>query len=235
MTSATNLSEVERWASLLGGALLAAYGLQQRSRAGYLLASSGGALIAIGATGYCPAYASSSRRGDTRAALAGARGVHVDESVTLYRTPEELYRFWRRFENLPQFASHLVSVTQTDAGTSHWIAKGPGGRTVEWNAEVINDIPNELIGWRTLDGADVTSAGSVSFHPTGKGETRVHVKLQYEPPAGRLGALVAWVMSQEPSQTIREDLRRFKALLEAGEVPTTEGQPRGQQSWLNYD
>jgi uncharacterized membrane protein len=123
-----------------------------------------------------------------------------------------------------------------DYRRSHWVAKAPAGRTVQWDAEIINEIPGELIGWRTLDGADVVSAGSVRFKRAAGGRgTEVRVRLQYEPPAGKVGATVAWIMGHEPSQTIREDLRRFKQLMEAGEVPTIAGQPRGKQSPLNYD
>ena len=123
---------------------------------------------------------------------------------------------------------HLVAVTQLDERRSHWVARAPAGRMVEWDAEIINEIPNELIGWRTLDGADVISAGSVRFKPApGDRGTEVRVRLQYLPPAGKLGARLAWLLGHEPSQTIQEDLRHFKQLMEAGEVPTTEGQPRG--------
>jgi uncharacterized membrane protein len=132
--------------------------------------------------------------------------------------------------------SHLVSVKQLDELRSHWVAKGPAGRKVEWDAEIVNEVPNELIGWRTTDHADVVSAGSVRFKPSAGGRgTEVRVRLQYEPPAGKLGASVAWLLGHEPSQTIQEDLRKFKSLMEAGEAPTTEGQPRGRQSILNYD
>ena len=131
---------------------------------------------------------------------------------------------------------HLVSVRQLDDRRSHWVAKGPAGRTFEWDAEIINQIANELIAWRTLENASVASAGSVRFKSAGSGRgTEVHVRLQYAPPAGKAGAAIAWLFGKEPSQTIREDLRRFKQLLEAGEVPTVEGQPRGRQSVLNYD
>src|SRR5207237_10075425 len=120
------------------------------------------------------------------------------------------------------FMQHLVSVRQLDHRRSHWIAKAPAGRTVEWDAEIINEIPDELIGWRTLDGADVISAGSVRFTPaTGRRGTEVRVRLQYYPPGGKLGSAVAWIFGAEPSQTIQEDLRRFKRLMEAGEIPTT--------------
>jgi uncharacterized membrane protein len=239
MGSGRNVGEVERWASALGGAALAAYGIRQRSVAGAMIAASGGVLIARGATGYCPMYAAAgvnSASTDTRVALAGSRGVLVEHAATINRPADELYRFWRNFANLPRFMRHLVSVEQLDDRRSHWVAQAPGGRTVEWDAEIINEIPNELIGWRTLANADVISAGSVRFRTAGSDRgTEVHVRLQYEPPGGKVGAVVAWMLGEDPNHTIQEDLRRFKQLLETGEVPTTAGQPRGKQSILNYD
>jgi uncharacterized membrane protein len=225
-----NISEAERLASALGGALLAAYGISQRSKSGTLLAAAGGALIVRGATGFCPGYAVAgvdTRSTDTRVALAGARGTPVEVAVTIMKPHDELYRFWRNLENLPTFMPHLDSVKDLGGNRSRWAAKSIRGRIVEWDAEIINDDLNELIGWRTLDGAEVVSAGSVRFKPVGDGETRVFVHLQYEPPAGKMGAAIAWLFGDAPSQTIGEDLRRFKALMETGEVPTTKGQPRG--------
>jgi len=129
-----------------------------------------------------------------------------------------------------------VSVTQVDSCRSHWVAKGPAGRRIEWDAEVINEIPGELIAWRTLPGSQLVSAGSVMFKRAAGGRgTEVRVRLQYDPPAGKVGATVAWLLGHEPAQAIREDLRRFKQLMEAGEVATIEGQPRGKRSILNYD
>jgi uncharacterized membrane protein len=246
MTSSINVAEAERWASALGGAVLTAYGIKQlkdRSPAGAALAAAGSALMYRGATGHCPMYAAAGintvgeqGRDDVRSALAGSRGIHVEESVTIMAPADQLYSFWRDFEQLPRFMEHLVSVTRIDDRRSHWVANAPAGRTVEWDAEIINEIPGELIGWRTLDGSDVISAGSVRFKPAPGGRgTEVHVRLQYEPPAGKLGATIARLLGREPSQTIREDLRRFKQLMEAGEIPTIEGQPRGKQSILNYD
>ena len=243
MTSSVNVAAVERWASTLGGAALTAYGikqLQDRSVAGAALAAAGSALIYRGATGHCPVYAAAGintvddSKG-TRAALAGPRGVHVEEVVTINAPADQLFRFWRNLEQLPQFMNHLVSVWQIDERRSHWVAKAPGRRTVEWDAEIISEISGELIGWRTLEGSDIVSAGSVRFQPAfgGRG-TEVHVRLQYDPPAGRLGATVAWLLGHEPSQSIREDLRRFKQLMETGEVPTTKGQPYGRQSVFSY-
>ena len=237
MTSDVNVADVERWASALGGAALTVYGISQlkdRTPAGGALAAAGTMLMYRGATGHCPMYAAAgintASDGDTRAALSGPRGVNVETAVTVNRRPEELYLFWRNFEQLPRFMEHLVSVTQLDDTRSHWVAKAPAGRTVEWNAEIINEIPGELIAWRTLPGSDVISAGSVHFTPaTGGRGSEVRVRMQYDAPGGKLGSALAWMLGEEPSQTIEEDLRRFKRLMETGEIPTTTGQPRGSR------
>jgi len=238
MTSTVNVADVERWASALGGAALTAYGLKQlkeRSVAGAMIAAAGTSLIYRGASGHCPVYEASgistaNGETDTRTSLSGSHGVNVEEVVLINRPASELFRFWRQFETLPSFMEHLASVQKLDNLRSHWVANAPAGRTVEWDAEIINEIPDELIAWRTRDNADVVSAGSVSFKraPGGRG-TDVRVRLQYNPPAGKLGAAIAWMFGEEPSQTIREDLRRFKQLMESGEIPTNKGQSRGKR------
>jgi uncharacterized membrane protein len=126
-------------------------------------------------------------------------------------------------------------VQRIDDKRSHWVAKAPGGTTVEWDAEIVNEIPDELIAWRTLSGADVISNGAVRFRASAGRGTVVQVTMQYEPPLGTVGKAVAWMLGKEPSQTVREELRHFKNLMESGEIPTTDGQPRGRQSILNYD
>ena len=166
------------------------------------------------------------RHSDTRRRLGGSAGVHVEESVTVNRPVAEVFRFWRNFENLPTFMKHLESVSIRDAGISHWVAKGPAGTTVEWDARVINEIDNKLIAWQSVEGSTIATAGSVNFRETARGaEVRVH--LQYTPPAGKLGAAVAWMFGEEPGIQIREDLRRFKQLMETGEISTIYGQPYG--------
>ena len=244
MNSTVNVAGVERWASALGGAALAAYGVKQlkdRSPAGAAIAAAGSALIFRGATGHCHVYAAAGintarDQGDTRDALSGARGIDVEEVATINADADALYAFWRRFSLLPRFMANVVSVAELDERRSRWVVKAPGGRTVQWDAEIINEIPGELIAWRTLAGADVVSAGSVRFtrRPVGRG-AEVRVRMQYSPPAGTVGAALAWLLGHDPASVIREDLRRFKQLMETGEVPTTEGQPRGRQSFLNYD
>ncbi len=244
MPSDVNVAEVERWASALGGAALAAYGIQQSVRehsvGGAILAAAGGTLIYRGATGHCPMYAaagvSTAEYGGVPRALSGSRGVNLEEAVTISRSVSELYRFWRDFEQLPRFMQHLKSVRRLDDRRSQWMASAPGRRTVEWEAEIINDIPDKMISWRTVDGSDVASAGSVHFEDAGAERgTVVRVKLQYAPPGGKTGSWIAWAFGEEPRQQVHDDLRRLKQLLEAGEVPTTKGQPRGEQSVLNYD
>ncbi len=134
----------------------------------------------------------------------------------------DVYQFWRRLENLPQFMTHLERVSEAADGTSRWATSGPAGLTVEWDAEIINEVENTVLAWRSLPGSDVTTAGSVNFVAARGGRTtQVSVHLQYAPPAGKAGALVASLFGREPSQTIREDLRHFKQLLEAGEIART--------------
>jgi uncharacterized membrane protein len=231
--SRQNISGAERWASIVAGSALGYHGLTRRPQTWWLLAALGGLLVQRGVTGYCHAYDAfgvntAGTGSDTRRALGGVSGIHVEESVTINHPAEDLYQLWRKLENLPRFMEHLESVERITDTLSRWRAKGPGRMRVEWNAEIINDVPNELIAWKSVDGSDVVSAGSVHFDEAGPGRgTRVRVRLQYSPPGGKVGATVAKLMGRDPAAQIREDLRRLKQVAEAGEVPTTYGQPRG--------
>ena len=228
----TNMGTVERVASVVGGGVLTWYGLRRRSAAGYAMAALGGDLLRRGATGHSFLYEAIGVR--TREIGQGAHvsvpyelGVRVDKVITLNKPRAEVYGFWRQFENLPRFMRHLESVKDLGSGRSHWVAKAPAGRTVEWDAEIINEKENELIAWRSLEGSDVPNAGSVRFRDARGGRgIEVAVSLQYNPPGGVVGAVMAKLFGQEPTQQITEDLYRFKALMEAGEIPTVEGQPR---------
>ncbi|HEY8132389.1 MAG TPA: SRPBCC family protein, partial [Thermoanaerobaculia bacterium] len=168
----TNIGNPERWFSVVAGTALAAYGLTRRSVPGILLAGVGGALAWRGATGHSLIYRSlgiSTARdadGDRSVSVPYGRGIGVEQRVTVNASPDVLYRFWRNFENLPRFMSHLQSVKVLDDQRSHWVARGPIGSDAEWDAEVINEIPNELIGWRSVDGSRVDNAGSVHFIPS---------------------------------------------------------------------
>ncbi len=240
MSVPVNVSPLERWTSSLAGAGLTAIGLrklfsEERPAAAAAVAAAGAALIVRGATGRCLVYEAAGidtadSLNDTRAQLAGRRGIRVVEAVTINQPAVELYLYWRDFERLPRFMANLASVRVLSHWRSHWVVKGPARRTFEWDAEIIADVPGELISWRTLRRADVVSAGSVRFTPRPRNRgTTVTVTLQYNPPAGKLGSAFAWLFGREPSQTIRDDLRRFKQLMETGEIPATCGQPRGAQ------
>jgi uncharacterized membrane protein len=154
------------------------------------------------------------RGSDTRRSLGGARGVHVDASVTIRRPIAEVFRFWRDFENLPRFMGHLEEVSSREAGVSHWVARGPAGLRMEWDARIINEVDNERIGWQSLEGSMISTAGSVTFSETALGTT-IRVRFQYQPPGGKLGAAVARLFGEEPNHTVREDLGRLKEILES--------------------
>ena len=223
-----NLSQPERLASIIGGGVLMAFGLQKGSWGGAAIATAGGVLAYRGAAGHCPVYqtlgVTTAKAGQGRnRSLPYELGIRVDDSVFVEKPRDEVYRFWRNLENLPRFMKHLESVHEIDNKRSHWVAKGPAGHSVEWTSEIINEVENELIGWRSLTGSEVDNAGSVHFKPAQAG-TIVQVALQYNPPGGVLGALFARLFGEEPSQQIAEDLRRLKQLLETGMIPTTAGE-----------
>jgi uncharacterized membrane protein len=219
--STVTVNHPEQWASAIGGAALMVWGANR-------LANRGEPLAALLATTAGAGLIWRARPDETRVRLAGARGTIVEEAVGINRSPHELYAFWRDLEHLPTVIPALRSVRILDGRRSQWVAARPAGWRSKWTAEIINDVPNELIAWRTIRGADVVSAGSVHFEPglPSRG-TIVRVKLQYDPPAGKLGAAVAWALGDSPARVIREGLRRFKQLMETGEIATTAGQPRG--------
>lgn len=211
--------EIERWVTLATATALIAYGFSRRTIPGVALAIAATPLAYRGLSGVWP-RANGRTADDTRVALAGNRGIHVRESIRLEKPVSEVYRFWRNLENLPRFMTHLKQVKDLGEGRSHWEARGPADATIEWTAEIINEVENKVLGWRSLPGSDVTTAGSVHFSPArGDRCTQLSVHLQYEPPAGRAGAFLLRLFGRNPSSMIREDLRHLKQLLEAGEIP----------------
>ena len=183
------------------------------------------ALVHRSMTGYCPAYGamgiSTLDKSDTSS--LGRRKVHTDrslkfeQSIVVKRAARDLYAFWRQLDNLPTVMSQVRSIDALSGRRSHWVINTlPGAPTVEWDAEIINEVENERIGWRTLQGAVVEHAGSVQFQPVdGNGSTRVTVTLQYDPPAGPIGAAIAGLFGQDPRQKIAGDLERFKQTMES--------------------
>lgn len=222
-----NIGKIERYASWLAGLTLAGYGLSKRSTLGAALAGVGGVLLLRGITGHSFLY---DALDIIRSRNKAYPGILVEKAVTINKSPEELYTYWHNLENLPRIMSHLRSVAKISDLQSHWIADAPAGMTVEWDAEITDDRTNEFISWRSLPDSQIENEGSVRFveAPGGQG-TEVHVKLVYNPPAGSLGAAIAKLFGEEPAQQVTDDLRRFKRMMETGQIPTTEGQPAGKR------
>lgn len=211
-------NETGRWASLIGGGAMVLMGLRQRSLRGALTAIAGGTL----------AYKAATDKGGIQQALGMDKTITVEKTVTINKPADELYRFWRNLENLPHFMKHLKSVTQTSDKRSHWVASAPMGATVEWDADIIEERENEFISWASVEGADVDNSGFVRFKKApGDRGTEVKVVMEYAPPGGAVTSAIAKLFGEEPEQQIGDELRRFKMLMEAGEIATTEGQPKG--------
>jgi uncharacterized membrane protein len=229
-----NVSDAERVASLVAGSALTVFGLRRGGLGGTLTALAGAALALRGATGHSSVFgALHLDTGESRGAakrLDPAKAIDVTVATTINASAEELFAFWRNFENLPRFMKHLESVQVLDDDRSHWKAKAPLGANVEWDARITQESPNELIAWESLEGSDIPNRGSVRFTPaTGGRGTVVAVTLYYDPPGGQIGALIAKLFGEEPEGQVRDDLRRFKAVMETGEIPTTEGQTSGRR------
>jgi len=229
-----NVGDADRLLSLAVGGFLTVAGLTGR-RINLLSTLIGGSLLYRAVSGHCAVLQSlgistrhDQQEGSATVIEAGG-GVRIEHSITVNKPREELYRFWRNLENLPRIMSHLREVKQSGANRSHWVARGPLGMNVEWDAETINDRPNEMIAWRSLEGSDIDTAGSVHFQDSAnKGWTEVRVNLKYDPPAGKLGAAAAWLFGEEPCHQVRNDLARFKEFMEGGQTPTAAGQPAGK-------
>jgi uncharacterized membrane protein len=177
----------------------------------------------VGITGV-DAYAAVTRS-RTRAA------AELTAAVTVAKSPREAYDLWRRLDNLPSFMAHLDEVRTTGRDTSHWRATAPFGQSVEWDAQITDDVPGERIAWRSADGADIDNSGDVRFRPAPGGRgTEIHLRLRYAMPAGRIGAALARYFGEDPHQQLDDDLRRFKQVAETGEVVRSEGAPDGKRA-----
>ncbi len=222
-TSDSTLTDTERWASVIGGSAMVLFGLQQRSLRGVLTALAGGSL----------AYHGMQSEKSLPDAIGEAVGINqvirVEKTVTINKPAEELYNYWHNFEQLPTFMKHIQSITVIDPRRSHWVAKAPLGQKIEWDADIVDDRPNELIAWASIEGADIDHSGFVRFKPAPEGQgTEVKVVTEYNPPGGNLGTALAKLFGEAPEQQIGDELSRFKQLMEAGEIATTEGQPSGR-------
>jgi uncharacterized membrane protein len=234
-----NVSGLGRAASVAAGLALLAYARRRRSSSRRWRSAAGTlgtGLIGRGVSGYCPVTAAlegERRLDDTKRALGGRRGVNVSESITIGRPAAEIFPWFGQPDRAPRFMRDVERVDLIDERRSRWTVLGPGGMRVHFESEIIDVVDNEHVSWRTLPGADVASAGSVHLRPRGDGETEVVVRLQYAAPGGKVGAAVAKLTGRSPGSRLRDDLARLKALLEAGEVPTVDGQPAGRRRTVN--
>jgi uncharacterized membrane protein len=216
----SNVSDTERWGSLISGGALVLMGLKQGSLRGAITALAGGGLI----------YHGAKAQTSIQEKVGISQSIKVEKTVTINKPAAELYRFWHNFENLPTFMKHIKFVKVIDNTRSHWIANAPMGASVEWDAEIINDQENKLIAWASVEGADIDNSGFVRFTPAPAGRgTEVKVVIEYNPPGGVIGAAIAKLFGEEPEQQAGDDLHRFKQLMEAGELATTEGQSFGRR------
>jgi uncharacterized membrane protein len=205
------------WAGIAGGGALAVLGLTRRSWPGVAVAATGGLMIAGGVK-----------------TLRNKRpnGIHVERSFLINRPVEEVYKFWRNFENLPKFMRHLKSVQVVNEKETRWQARAPIAGSIEWDAEIVDEQENAFIVWRSKDRALVPNDGSVRFEKASEyhGGTQITVVMNYDPPGGKLGSIFATLFGEDADQQVREDLRRFKQLMETGEIPTTVGQSHGRRT-----
>jgi uncharacterized membrane protein len=239
-----NVGDTERLISVVGGAALAAYGVDRRDMPGSFLAVVGAELIRRGTTGHCLVYdalsvstaSDATAHGPHRdlpaspaATVRAIRAVKIEHVITVKLSRAEAYAFWRNPTNLPRIIEFVESVEMLNDRTAHWRARGPAGTTIEWDAEIINDIPSELLAWKSVGDAEIPNAGSLHFRagPNGRG-TEVRLVLEYEPPAGHVGAWIAKLVKENPDAQLRDALRRFKQIAETGEVLQVEGQTSGR-------
>lgn len=228
-----NIGNGQRLLSGLTGISFLVSALSRRNWSGAGLAMVGGGLLHRAITGYClafgvlgidmgghhkPGHANDTNRLGRRK-VHTSRATRIQEAIEIDRPPEEIYRFWRSFENLPRIMNHLDSVQVINDRLSHWVVKtSPGVPKVEWDAEIINEVENRRIGWRSLQGADVENTGSVEFRPVADGKkTQLIVTLQYEPPGGQLGSAITKWFGEDTNLQVAQDLQRFKEHMESGE------------------
>lgn len=224
-TTRINLKRYERALSLLGGAALALAGALRRGWMGLGLGLAGGGLLMRAATGHSVLLRLLGKNravvdSGARVAVPHQQGVRVEDTILIERSPNELYEFWRDFTNLAQFLPNVKSVEVYEGNRSHWVVDGPAGAAISWDAEIVNDVPDEVIAWRTVDGAIVDHAGSVRFHPTPDGSaTIVQVAFEYAPAGGPVGVAAARLFGHAPEQQVAAALQRLKKLVDGGRRP----------------
>lgn len=227
-SSIINIGKAERITSVIGGGILATLGLRNiRERNGIVMALAGGFLVMRGLTGFCAV----SKLLNRNTARKKAAAIEVTGALMINKPREEVYAYWRNLGNLPNFMEHLEEVVVHDENRSAWKARIPGGiATISWEAEITADEPGSYLSWCSLPGSVVDNAGEVRFidAPEGRG-THVYAEITYRLPAGDVGAVVGKMFNPVVEQLVREDIRRFKNILEGDEATSAEVQPSGRK------
>ena len=211
------------WPAIGAGAALATFALARRRGLKQLLMVSAGAGLIY--KGLSPGFEKGFKR--LLANTNATEAVEIDVSTTIARSASDLYRMWRDPEQIPRFFKHIDRVEHIGDRLTRWVASAPGDMEISWNAEITEDKKNEIIAWRSIEGSELVSSGVVSFFPLEDNQTRVHLRLRYQPPGGEFGASVERFFKAIPENILKEELRAFKQLAEAGEISTTRGQPYG--------
>jgi uncharacterized membrane protein len=228
----------ERWGYGLAGAALLAWGMRRGPVSRLIVMAIGGGLLYKLATGQSPLERLAQMMPE--AAEGAGSEIHVSRSINVNAEPDEVFRFWRRLENLPRFMQHLESVQQLDDRRSRWCAIGPAGLRVEWDAEIVREEPGRELAWQSLPGSTVSNRGVVTFRPGSGGHgTELDVRMEYRPPGGRIGAAIARMFGEEPQQQIDDDLQRLRRMIDAGELQAIEstggdGQQPGSTTGSQY-
>jgi uncharacterized membrane protein len=224
-----NISPTERALSVLGIPVAVMIGVRRGGILGTVMGFAAAELAVRGLTGHSPLYRALGVDTSVQARDLDEQGIWIGKIITISRPVGELYSFWRNFSNLPRFIEYLESVTETGGSRTHWVAKAPLGLRIEWDAEMIEVIPNEVITWRSVPGSGLVNAGHVRFQPLpDKQGTEISVVLGYLPPAGPLGERIAETIGMSANTLLAEALDSFKQLMETGEAPHKKKSPQGK-------
>jgi uncharacterized membrane protein len=212
----TNWTPAIRLLAGAAGSALAIYGLRRHDPAGAISGLLGAGLLARSVTNM--------EMGRLVGAGAGRRAVDVQKTLTINAPVQEVFRLWSQYENFPRFMSHIREVRDQGDGRSHWIADGPAGISVSWDAEITRFESNRVLAWKSTPDSSIENAGLVQFEPVGDGRTRVHLRLSYNPPGGAIGHTIAWLLGRDLKTELDEDLIRFKSLIEQGKTRSGAGE-----------
>jgi uncharacterized membrane protein len=225
-----NVNQVKRGASMLLGEVLLIVSLRRRSPVGAVLVLAAGELLYRGISGHCHLYQTlglntTGARGQYEAG-APADAMQVEHSITIRKSADELYSVWRKPRNLSRIMRHFAEVTAVSANRTHWLVRAPFGQSREWDMQVVEDRPGELLRWKSIEGAEFPSEGTIRFYSAPRDwGTEVTFRLRFQIPGGTLGAVTMKLLPVAPGLLVSKALRRFKSLIETGEIPTTERQP----------